>query len=331
LSPAAADATDLARRARRRGALTVAGGPHASIAGDSLPADAFDLVVQGDGEHALLRIVGGMVRGGIGPRVVAGAPCEDLSTLPVLDRFACYEPVYGAPGRTWRSVPVQLNRGCPMNCQFCEVSRDAAVFDLPRRDRQRSLARLTDDVDTLVERWHANYVLVVDSIATLDDELAAGFLDMLAERHPGVSVQLNAHVNKFSPRVEAALRRFGPPASVWFGFESGSDAILERLQGHTVADALAVGRRAVATGAFVGANLLLGLPGETDADLTATERFVDELVASSPDPTLVHPNPNIFHPLPGTPLHRECLAAGLVVDDLTPEEEDEFFRILEDV
>src|SRR6476661_7225175 len=31
LSPAAGDATALARRARRRGALTVAGGPHATI------------------------------------------------------------------------------------------------------------------------------------------------------------------------------------------------------------------------------------------------------------------------------------------------------------
>ena len=30
---------------------------------------------------------------------------------------------------------------------------------------------------------------------------------------------------------------------------------------------------------------------------------------------LVHPNPNIFHPLPGTPLYRDCLAAGLVVDE----------------
>jgi radical SAM superfamily enzyme YgiQ (UPF0313 family) len=316
LSPAAAAATALARRARQRGALTVAGGPHATICGESLPADAFDVVVPGDGEHALVQIVRRVERGGAGSRVVPGTPWPDLSTLPVLDRFACYEPVYGAADRTWRSVPVQFNRGCPMNCQFCEVSRDAAVYDLPRRDRQRSLARLTDDVDTFVERWQANYVLVVDSIATLDDELAAGFLDMLADRHPGISVQLNAHVNKFSPAVEAALRRFGPRASVWFGFESGSDAVLERLQkGHTVADALAVGRRAVATGAFVGVNLLIGLPGETDDDLAATERFVDELMRSAPDPHLVHPNPNIFHPLPGTPLYRDCLAAGLVVDE----------------
>jgi len=316
LSPAAADATALARRARRRGALTVAGGPHATICGEALPADAFDVVVQGDGEHALVAVVRGVERGGVGSRLVAGAPWGDLSTLPVLDRFACYEPVYGAPDRTWRTVPVQFNRGCPMNCQFCEVSRDAGVYDLPRRDRQRSLARLAEDVATFVERWRANYVLVVDSIATLDDDQAAGFLDMLAERHPGISVQLNAHVNKFSPRIEAALRPFGPRASVWFGFESGSDAVLERLQkGHTVADALAVGKRAVATGAFVGVNLLIGLPGETEADLAATERFVDELVRSSPDPALVHPNPNIFHPLPGTPLYRDCLAAGLVVDE----------------
>src|SRR4051812_42066615 len=68
LSPAAADATGLARRARQRGALTVAGGPHATICGESLPADAFDVVVPGDGEHALVQIVRRVERGGTGSR-----------------------------------------------------------------------------------------------------------------------------------------------------------------------------------------------------------------------------------------------------------------------
>jgi radical SAM superfamily enzyme YgiQ (UPF0313 family) len=316
LSPAAAQATELARRARQAGAVTVAGGPHATICGDALPADAFDIVVRGDGELALLRIVDQVQRGAVGSRVVAAEPWDDLSALPVLDRFACYEPVYGDPERTWRSVPVQFNRGCPMNCQFCEVSRDAAVYALPRKERQRSLERLTEDVQTFVDRWGSNYILVVDSIGTLDDELAAGFLDMVAARYPKVSVQLNAHVNKFSPRVEAALRPFGPKASVWFGFESGSDDMLQRLQkGHTVAQALEVGTRAAATGAFVGANLLIGLPWETADDLRATDEFVEQLIEASPDPELVHPNPNIFHPLPGTPLYTECMRAGLVVDE----------------
>ncbi len=316
LSPAAADATALARRARDAGIVTVAGGPHATICGETLPDDAFDIVVRGDGEVALLRVVDRVRRGAAGSRVVNAEPWDDLSTLPVLDRFACYEPVYGDPERTWRSVPVQFNRGCPMNCQFCEVSRDAAVYALPRKERRRSLARLTEDVDTFVDRWGSNYILVVDSIGTLDDELAAAFLDMLAERHPAMSVQLNAHVNKFSPRVEEALRPFGTKASVWFGFESGSDEMLQRLQkGHTAAQALAVGTRAAATGALVGANLLIGLPWETADDLRATDDFVRRLIASSPDPERIHPNPNIFHPLPGTPLYDECRRAGLVVDE----------------
>jgi len=316
LSPAAGDATELARHARQAGAVTVAGGPHATICGPSLPLDAFDVVVQGDGEHALLDLVAHVERGAIGPRVGPGRTWEDLSALPVLERFACYEPVYGDRRRTWRTVPVQFNRGCPMNCQFCEVSRDAGVYALPRKERQRSFARLTDDVATFVDRWDANYILVVDSIATLDDELAAGFLDMLADRYPQVSVQFNAHVNKFSRRVEESLHALGERASVWFGFESGSDRMLERLQkGHTAVEALAVGRRAVATGAYVGVNLLIGLPWETPADLRDTEVFVDELLQSSALPERILGNPNIFHPLPGTPLYAECVAAGLVVDE----------------
>src|SRR4051794_30728750 len=89
LSPAAADAAELARHARHAGALTVAGGPHATICGSSLPPDAFDVVVQGDGEHALLDLLGHVERGAMAPRVVHGRTWEDLSELPVLHRFAC--------------------------------------------------------------------------------------------------------------------------------------------------------------------------------------------------------------------------------------------------
>ena len=112
------------------------------------------MVVPGDGEDALVHIVRRVERGGGRSQVVPGTAWPDLSTLPVLDHFACYEPVYAAPDRMAQRP--RADPAAPMNCQFCEVSRDAAVYDLPRKDRRRSLARLTDDVDTFVERWQAN-------------------------------------------------------------------------------------------------------------------------------------------------------------------------------
>ncbi|HEY4376037.1 MAG TPA: hypothetical protein VGM93_02720, partial [Acidimicrobiales bacterium] len=123
------------------------------------------------------------------------------------------------------------------------------------------------------------------------------------------------HVNRFQPAVADALRPLGDRATVWFGFESGSDAMLARLQkAHTAARALAVGRSALASGAKVGANLLLGVPGETSEDRAATRAFVAELVASG-GPGQVLPNPNIFNPLPGTPLYAACLADGSIAGD----------------
>ena len=99
LSPAAGDATALARHARQTGAVTVAGGPHATICGASLSPDAFDVVVKGDGEHALLDLVAHVEGGAIASGVVHGRTWEDLSahrtaTCPICD--GAMEPRYGS-------------------------------------------------------------------------------------------------------------------------------------------------------------------------------------------------------------------------------------------
>src|SRR5262245_2376382 len=93
------------------------------LAAQKLPelfADAADFIVDGEPEHALMRVMNGETLSGI----VASPQVEDLDSLP----FPYWEPLTGTP-RTWRipfagrpiggSLPVLGSRSCPEFCTYC--------------------------------------------------------------------------------------------------------------------------------------------------------------------------------------------------------------------
>lgn len=311
LSTASGKAARLGARLRAAGLRTVAGGVHATVRVDDLvAAGTYDCVVTGDGEAALLDLCGRLSRGhGLPPRL-DGRPWGDLDALAPIDRFAVYAPVYGAPDRI-PTVSLQIGRGCPMNCQFCELARDAGTYALPNAYGRRDPRSVVAELETYLDRWQATYVVLLDSIATLHQDALTAVIRHLEVRG-GVSLQLNAHVNKFGAGIAAEVARL-EDVSIWFGFESGSDRMLRRLEkGHTAEAAWDAARRALDAGARLGVNLLMGLPGETDEDRAATERFVQRILDHDVDGRAIL-NPNIFNPLPGTPLYDDCLADGLMV------------------
>ena len=314
LSIAAAEAGRLAGECRAAGWLTVAGGIHATVFGDALLVEnggAFDVVVTGEGESAIVALCESMANGHRPDGVHVGAPVSSLDALPFPDDFSEYRPVLADPGRVHRTAALQLNRGCPMNCQFCEVSRDAALFELPSNDRRRTTATALRDVELLVARNATNYLVLVDSIATLNDRAIAELLLGIDERWPHVAVQLNSHVNKIGAGFLGACAQLRDRASVWIGFESGSQTILDLIKKETRAGhAERNARRILATGARLGVNLLLGLPGESAATRAETMAFAEGLKAAETYADQVMLNPNVFNPLPGSPLFAPIVRDG---------------------
>jgi anaerobic magnesium-protoporphyrin IX monomethyl ester cyclase len=314
LSIAAAEAARLAEACRAAGWLTVAGGIHASVFGDALLAGnggAFDVVVTGEGERAIEAVCAQLAGGTRPAGLVTGIPVASLDDLPFADHFEEYGPVLGDPARSHRTAALQLNRGCPMNCQFCEVSRDAALFELPSNGRRRTTARALDDVGQLVARNGTNYLVLVDSIATLDDRAIAELLLGIDASWPHMSVQLNSHVNKAGTRFLRACAQLRERASVWIGFESGSQVILDLIKKETRAGhADHVAREILGTGARLGVNLLLGLPGETASTRAETMAFAEALKGAESYADQVMLNPNVFNPLPGSPLFGPIVGGG---------------------
>jgi len=156
-----------------------------------------------------------------------------------------------------------------------------------------------------VTRHQVNYVLVADSVATFFKTHFLHFIQKMSEHFPNVTIQFNSTVDCWDEEIAKACA--SARCSVWFGFESGSQKVLDEIisKGTTVAQAY---RAAELCGHYhipCAFNILLGLPGETEEDYEQTL----DVFKNFP---WIYPNPNIFNPLPGTSLYDRVLEQGLL-------------------
>jgi radical SAM superfamily enzyme YgiQ (UPF0313 family) len=307
MSSAAALGVQVAGECARLGMTVIGGGVHASVAEHELAATgAFHYLVQGEAEArfpALLTELRDRVRPRHPvPAVVLAGGRVDPALIPAITTLAPYESIYAQYEH--RVMYVETNRGCYKDCAFCEVARTARGF---RPLRKVPLATAMASVAACIEAYGVNYLLVADSVATRYKRHFLEFLALVGENWPEVNVQFNSTVDCWDDDFAAACR--GLNASVWFGFESGSQRVLDEVigKGSTVAQALAAAESCLRHGVPHAFNVLLGLPGETEWDLQQTLRVLERCPG-------VYPNPNIFTPLPGTRLYRECLERGELRD-----------------
>lgn len=308
LSVSTDDVVALLPRLRGSARLVVAGGVHASLDPGGLLAAGVDVVVQGEGEQAWLDVCATLCDGGSLPRYLRGSPWPDLDTLPLPGEFAVYA-AYQA-GRPYRSAYVEGGRGCPMRCTFCELpNRD--IFAAYDRARVKSRERLLQEIQTHVDRG-VGFITMTDSIATMHPRAFEGVVEAFAARFGDVGLMFNGHVRRFDRPLartigRAQARRRGTARiSVWFGFESASPRMLRLLQKHTTPErARVVAGWCREEGVDVGANILIGLPGEDDRDHAANFAFLRDFPPA-------YPNPNILNPLPGTQMYDHCRREGLL-------------------
>jgi len=207
---------------------------------------------------------------------------------------------------------LRIQDGCDEHCTFCAttLARGAA--------RSRPIAELVEEAGRLAEH-HAEIVLTGIHIGAYGADLGtslAALLEELVRRVPAVrfrlsSVEATEVDDALAELLTGDARRVAP----WLHapLQSGSDAVLKRMGRHwyTAGDyARAVERLARRAGTFgLGADVIAGFPGETDADHAATRA----LVAALPF-TALHVFPYSERPgtaaarLPGTVTREAALA-----------------------
>jgi anaerobic magnesium-protoporphyrin IX monomethyl ester cyclase len=295
-------------RSRGGGTRIVLGGPEVTHHVDAFLAAGADVVVIGEGEETMRELVsvwsaGGNIVGVAGiafrdadgkvVRTPARPLIPKLDDLPIPKREAVdLAPYLDA----WRAhhganaVSISTMRGCPYTCRWCSRAVYGGSY------RRRSPRLVADEIQGIVDRYHPDSLWFVDDVFTINHRWIEEFTVEVERRGLRVPYECITRADRLNERVVTLLRRSGCHR-VWIGAESGSQKILDamdrRVTVDQVRDMIQLSKKhGIETGTFI----MLGYPGETEADIEAT---IEHLKRADPDQFTI----TVSYPIKGTPFY----------------------------
>ncbi|HVJ26849.1 MAG TPA: radical SAM protein [Vicinamibacterales bacterium] len=315
-------------RSLRPAARIAVGGYDPSLAPEAWmdPELGVDFIVRGEGEitfRELLRAIEGqtklrdvpglLFRDGTGFQQGPPRPVADITrgVVALPNRAARALSGYTMLGR--QIDVVETSRGCTFDCSFCSIiemrGRNFHLFPIERviedlRDAHRRGARaifLVDDNITIdVPRFEALCRAIVDAGLDTIDYIVQGMTSAIA-----------AHGEHLVPLMRKAGIRY-----VFLGIENvlaedlaflkASAKNRKRTGGVTTNAAITAVDLLHSHGLLVVGGLIVGNPDDTPAAIHANLAFARQYIDW---PYIQHPTP-----YPGTPMTRDLVAAGLVLN-----------------
>lgn len=299
---ASALAYALGRLYRRRGTLTVLGGPHAT----SFPTDSlrfFDLVVH-DCDKPL---VASILRGEFAPGSVVSSG-RLLEEVPSVEErmpeiaTACF--TRGRP--SWLSnVPLLTSLGCPYRCDFCVDWKNDYTM-LPRERLLADLRYVSEHLPGVLVAFHdPNFGVKFDELMDLMEEIPAG------RRNPYLmeSSLSILHGPRLQRLRETNCVYVAPGVESWSDYsnKAGVGRTTGREKLESVVEHFAELHRYVPG---LQANFIFGTDGDRGEEPAAlTREFIRRL-------PFVWPTVNIPIPFGGTPLYDRYLAEERVLREV---------------
>jgi len=290
----------LIRGARARGKRVVAGGPATSSLTDAMLAAGSDIVLRGEAEALVPALLEALASGRSGI-VLEAAERPDLADSPVPRFDLVRMEDYGA-------MAVQTSRGCPHDCEFCDV-----VALLGRRPRHKTPDQVIAELEQLYRLGWRHEVFISDDNFIGSPPRARALLDRLipwmkAHGEPFVfwtqaSIRLGRDRDLIDRMTEANF------STVFVGIETLDDNALQQAGKHqNVRGSMEESVNAMgANGLNVVGSFVLGLDGESpDA-----ERRIEEFVAATDLPQIVL---NLLVPLPNTRLWQRLAREGRLLE-----------------
>ena len=322
---------------RHSQALTICGGPHATLCPDEVIAlDGIDIICIGEGEGAILdlcqRLEDGQdfsdipnlwVKSNEGDREsgksekvekICRNPLRpliaDLDELPFPDREVFpYADSFDL--KFMKRGVFMASRGCPYNCAYCGSPAMKQLYGNNKYIRFRSVESLIEEVETVVRNFpQVEYNVFHDDLLPMKREWFADFTREYKSRI-GLPFEMNCHPNLMDREI-AKLAKSAGCSLIRFGIESGNEHIRRKVLKRPVST-----RRIIDAFSFcdeVGLNTLsynmVGLPFETRSQILDTIKLNARV-----QPKVAHVT--VFFPLPGTKAHDLCEKEGLLTDKHT--------------
>ena len=294
--------------------LLIAGGPLPSC--DPIPfMTDFDVVVKGEGEHAMLELlrtyesgrdiqsVQGIIcrrrnndRGnGKQEKIVFTEPRKlepdlDKIAFPARDLFPNERYIdYWKRRFGYATTSIFTTRGCPFSCEFCSN----AVFG--NSYRERSPENVVDEIE-LALSFGYDHIHFADDVFTLNRERVLRICEEIRKRDLHFKWECLGRVDSIDEEISNAMKDAGCD-KIYFGIESGNDLVLKLMNKKiTLERARMAVYAAHEAGIQTGAFFILCYPGETDDTILETLSFATSL-------PLDYLSFTMPYPLPGTALY----------------------------
>jgi radical SAM superfamily enzyme YgiQ (UPF0313 family) len=159
------------KRCKAAGVKVVAGGPLFTMEHEQFPA--VDHFVLNEAEETLTPFVQDLAEGRA-RRVYSSSEFPDIHQTPV--------PLWGLANlKQYETIPIQFSRGCPFNCDFCNVT---AL--LGHRPRTKTAAQIIAELDSLYALgWRKSIFFVDDNFIGNKKQIKSEVLPALIEWRKG--------------------------------------------------------------------------------------------------------------------------------------------------
>jgi B12-binding domain/radical SAM domain protein len=288
----------------RTQSVFIAGGPHPSAkATEAL--EQFDVVVLGEGEETLPELILTLTDDSNLDKV-RGIACRKSGRIhKTRPRPHVLLDAYPPFNQNLRA-PIEISRGCPHNCKYCQTSR---LFGTKMRHRS---------VEAIA--FYSNYLSDVRFISP--NAFAYGsdghhialtrVAELLASLHGRVyfgTFPSEVRPEFVTDELLDIVKERCANTSIHIGAQSGSDAVLEETnRGHSRHDVEVAVDICRSHGFCPVVDFIFGLPTEVAADQLESLDLIDSIVSKGGRACAHH-----FIPLPGTPYENESPAPVLNV------------------
>jgi radical SAM superfamily enzyme YgiQ (UPF0313 family) len=286
-------------RCRARGLRTVIGGPVTSSV-EELPRYA-DHVVIGEAEELIAGLAHDLEQG-------AAKPVYQARELPSLEKTPLPELDLMKP-RYYSAMAIQYSRGCPFNCEFCDI-----IEIYGRKPRTKSPAQVVAELEQLYERKWRGSVFIVDDNFIGNKKKVKELLPALAEwnvqrRRPFTFIT-EASVNLADDAELLRMMKEAGFIRVFLGIETPVEASLKETQKlqNTGRSLLERVRCIQHYGMEVMAGFIVGFDNDPDDVFDRQVEFIQE---SAIPVAMV----GLLQALPGTQLYRRLLKEGRIMDE----------------
>jgi radical SAM superfamily enzyme YgiQ (UPF0313 family) len=209
----------IAKQFRERGKTVIIGGPYASLSPDTLRPHC-DILVRGEIEEIVDEICDDLRMSRWKEEYVGGKPDLSQCAVPKWEKYPNDRALSGA---------LQTSRGCPFECEFCDV-----IQYLGRKQRHKSVNQILIELDELYRHGYRSIFLADDNFTVYRSrakEVLAALRDWNCRRENG-QVYFATQVSIDAAKDDELLRMCAEAGltTVFIGIETPNESSLKEAK-----------------------------------------------------------------------------------------------------